>query len=80
MKTPQQFYQEQNVLGYTVHITDNPNPDYSLEFYQQIFDLMKAYAKEACKEQRKLCVETFYSDYAFETAKEAILNAPEPKL
>lgn len=44
--TPQEFYEEQRKRGLTDDITCNPEPDYSLPFYQQIFSLMEEYAKQ----------------------------------
>jgi len=38
-----EFYIKQQLEGKTDDITSNPNPDYSLDFYQQIFSLMEGY-------------------------------------
>ena len=45
MKTSKQFYEEQRLLGNTDNITCNPYPDYSLDFYKEIFNLMESYAQ-----------------------------------
>ena len=39
----EQFYEQERLKGNTDHITSAPDPDYSLPFYQEIFDLMEAY-------------------------------------
>ena len=44
-KTAKQFYEEQRLLGNTDKITCNPYPDYSLDFYKEIFNLMESYAQ-----------------------------------
>ena len=42
----EEYYEQKRLRGFTDYITSNPNPDYSNEFYQQIFELMEGY-KEA---------------------------------
>lgn len=43
--TAEKFYDDQRKKGLTDKITTNPEPDYSLPFYQEIFDLMDGFAK-----------------------------------
>lgn len=45
-KTAEKFYDDQRKKGLTDKITINPEPDYSLPFYQEIFDLMDGFASE----------------------------------
>ena len=35
--TAKEFYEEQRQIRNTIDITENPDPDYSLPFYQAIF-------------------------------------------
>ncbi len=42
--TPQEFYEFKRRRGFTDNITQNDNSDYSLPFYQEIFQLMEDYA------------------------------------
>ena len=43
-KTAEAFYDEQRKDWKTMAITANENPNYSLPFYQQIFDLMDGFS------------------------------------
>lgn len=45
-KSPKEFYEEMRRLGLTDHITGDPNPNYQLPFYQNIFFIMDEYLKE----------------------------------
>jgi len=45
METPKEYYEKLRKHGWTTPITENPNPDYNLPFYQTIFKLMEGYAK-----------------------------------
>ena len=56
METIQQFYENQRIVGNTENITGNPNPDYSLPFYQTIFSIMESYAEQKCREQKDACI------------------------
>gem|GEM_PF-3773203 len=42
---PQEFYDQQMKQGYTDKICSDSNPDYSLPFYQEMFNLMEKYHK-----------------------------------
>jgi len=53
MKTPEAYYEKLRKAGETEDITSNPNPDYTLLFYQNIFRLMEQYHKEASQEEAK---------------------------
>ena len=46
MKTAEEFYEQERLNNNTEDITSNPNPDYSLPFYQSIFRLMEKYASQ----------------------------------
>jgi len=46
IKTAQEFYEQERLDGNTYDITSNPNPDYSLSFYQAIFRLMDNYSTQ----------------------------------
>lgn len=48
--TPEEFYEQQRLLGLTTDITENPEPDYNQPFYQSIFRLMESYTAQQ-KEQ-----------------------------
>ena len=41
---PREFYEQQRKLGLTEDITGDPEPDYSLPFYQNIFYMMGEYS------------------------------------
>ncbi len=49
MKTPEEYYEQERKRGNTRAITSNPDPDYSLSFYQTIFQLMEGYYNERNK-------------------------------
>ena len=53
MKTTEAYYEKLRKAGETEDITGNPNPDYTLPFYQNIFRLMEQYHKEASQEEAK---------------------------
>ena len=53
MKTTEAYYEKLRKAGETEDITGNPNPDYTLPFYQNIFRLMEQYRKEASQEEAK---------------------------
>ena len=44
--TAQEFYDKQRKSGFTGDITTNPDPDYGLSFYENIFWLMEEYARQ----------------------------------
>lgn len=46
MKEPEEYYEQERKRGNTYAITSNPDPDYSLSFYQSIFRLMEGYCNE----------------------------------
>jgi len=45
-KEAKEFYEEMRMLGKTDSITSNPLPDYSEDFYQNIFSIMEAYHRQ----------------------------------
>lgn len=49
--TAEEFYEEQRQIRNTVDITENPDPDYTLPFYQGIFWLMEEYAQHSTRER-----------------------------
>ena len=43
MNKAKEHYEKERLKGNTEDITSNPDPDYSLPFYQAIFRLMESY-------------------------------------
>ena len=62
----EEFYKKQSKKGLTYDITCNPNPNYSQNFYQSIFRLMEAYAKQEVEEN----IEQTIIDFANFTNKD----------
>ena len=50
MDKTEEYYEQERGKGNTYDITSNPNPDYSLSFYQSIFQLMEGYYNERIKQ------------------------------
>ena len=47
-----EFYEQERINGNTYYITSNPDPDYELQFYRNIFRLMDGYANQQAQEKQ----------------------------
>ncbi len=66
--TAEEFYEIMRISGDTECITSNPSPDYSREFYTQIFDLMIEFTKIHIAEALKQASESTEGEYDFKDA------------
>ena len=56
------FYDQQRIAGYTYNITSNSNPNYHLEFYQEIFRTMEQYSLQELTEFLSYLLKNNYCD------------------
>ena len=56
------FYDQQRIAGYTYNITSNSNPNYHLEFYQEIFRIMEQYSLQELTEFLSYLLKNNYCD------------------
>ena len=48
--------------------------------YAWIYEAMRNYTSEACKEQREICAKAYANEPADESLYYVIMNAPEPNI
>jgi len=79
MKTAEEFIKEKQGLIVLNDYTFTDLNDYT---FTDMIWFMKHYAKEACKEQRKICAKVWAKGDVIDplSVSERLRNAPEPKL
>ena len=76
MKTAQDYYEQERINGNTLNITSNFDPDYHLEFYQEIFKLMEGFASQHPTLSKESIMEVLKDNWVYDTEQytDAALN------